>query len=386
MKCKFKYLRPVLFVAVALALPATATIAPTPERIGRYDFSYQIQAHSRVTPVQVFDDGVNTYFQFNGGGAVPAIFRVTEFGPELTIQTFEGPYLRVDGTAAQFLLRLGSASGSVTYMAAGRRGGAPGTEAVPALKPLMAPTWKAVVASSQPVAFTPSEAQPRALETNSYATPAKGDVIEWAAGASETEEHEYVFAKDSSSLSGSQLARLRRLAKSLSGNYKVVIIGRDDDGLKEGTAEARARFIAQALVKSGVRQSLVEGRIGGAVKSSGGWATHVRVIRTPIARQATRGLSVAPQAPLEAPPDGFALLVSDRNIAAAVNRWARATSYQIVWDAPEAGEPEINANYRLSATSMREAIDLLVQGMRAKGYDVNATIYKNRVVRLARGR
>lgn len=382
MRRSVNVLHPALLLSFALTLPATAAIAPTAERIGRYDFSYQIQAQARVTPVQVFDDGLNTYFQFNGGGAVPAIFRMTENGPELTIQTFEGPYLRVDGVAGQYLLRLGAASGRVTYTAGGRK-----TGHVEPVASTAEPEWKAVVASTEPVAFTPSEAHPRSLETNSYATPTKGDVVAWTAGLAETEEQEFVFAKDSSTLSASQLNRLRKLAKSLKGDYRVVIIGRDDDGLKEGTGEARAKNIAQVLSKSGVQQDRIEGRLGAPVKASGGWSTQVRVVRTPEVQAPIR-IQPQPQrlAPLEVPPGGFTLLASDHNIAGSLNRWARSINYQVVWDAPEIGEPQISADFRLNATSMKDAIEQLISGMRAKGYDVAATIYRNRVVRMAHGK
>lgn len=42
--------------------------------LGRYDFSYRIEGDARVAPVQIFDDGQQTFFQFRG--AQPAIFAI----------------------------------------------------------------------------------------------------------------------------------------------------------------------------------------------------------------------------------------------------------------------------------------------------------------------
>lgn len=374
-----------LVLCSLLALPVTAALGPSSERIGKYDFAYQIQAHSRVSPVQVFDDGQNTYFQFLGGGAIPAIFRITESGPELTAQSFDGPYLRVEGVAAQYTLRLGSAAGRVTYTAGGR----PTFNETPvaSLPPQAAPQWKQLVASTQPVAFTPSEARPTAIDTNSYATPTKGDIIDWNNSRSEKEDHEIVFSRGSDKLTKTQIQRLERIASSLSGEFSIVITGRDDDSLKEGLGEARARAIAHVFSKKGVAQSRIEGRLGGQTKAGDGWACNVSIVKTvkttPI--RLAQQVSQPTPAALEVPPEGFTLLPSDRNLAGVINRWARVTSYQVVWEATEMGEPEITGTGKLTAASMKEAMEVLVNGMRAKGYDVAVTIYKNRVIRIAKG-
>ena len=381
----------VALLCAFLSLPVTASIQQLgAEKVGRYDFAYQVHAHNRVRPVQVFDDGQNTYFQFGAGDAVPAIFRVTDDGPEMTAQSFEGPYLRVEGIASEYILRLGTASGRVLYTAQGRANpqlALPMSQ--PAPQPPGAPGWSRLVASTQPVAMTPSEARPKALETNSYATPTKGDVTKWSSVRVESEEHEVPFAKGAAELSKTQAAKFEKLIAGLSGDYTVVVIGRDDESLKENLAEDRAQHLAQVLVRKGVPKARIETKIGPQMRGTIGWATHVRIVRsvqTEVAiptRQQPQVVAAPSQVFAESPPDGFTFLPSDQTIAGAVRRWAKSTSYQIVWELPREVDPPILRPGRLRAENIKEAMEALEQGMKTKGYSIAVTIYKNRVIRIS---
>ena len=383
-------LRNVAVLASVLSFSVTASVPylASAERMGRYDFSYRVDAQPRVRPVQVFDDGANTYFQFLGGDAVPAIFRMTDDGPELTIQAFEGPYLRVEGVASQYLLKLGTSSGRVIYTAAGR---AP-LPTNPVYTPAQPPAWSAQVASLQSVALTPSDARPKAIDTNSYATPTKGDVTKWAPSRIEDEEYEILFSKDEEKLSRQYQSILERAIKSLSGDYTVIVIGRDDDAYKEGTADARARHIAEFMSAKGVTRSRIEVRTGGQKKAGGKWASTVRIVKTiptPIAAQQPPQAPVEPalsqQPRLEAPSAGFTFLPTDQTIGGAVRRWATETSYQLVWEVPKDADPAITSNGRLRASNMREAMEMVSSGLRNKGYPMEITIYRNRVIKVSPG-
>ncbi|CAN7626034.1 TrbG/VirB9 family P-type conjugative transfer protein [Acidovorax delafieldii] len=381
-------LRNVAVLAAVLSFSVTASVPQvrSADRMGRYDFAYRIDAQPRVRPVQVFDDGTNTYFQFQGGDAVPAIFKMTPAGPELTSQAFEGPYLRVDGIAQQYLLKLGQSSGRVEYTASGR-------DPVPNQPGYVAPekpAWSAQVASLQSVALTPSEARPRALDTNSYATPTRGDVTKWATTKIEDEEFEILFSKNEEKLPKQFMSILERAAKTLSGEFTIVVIGRDDDTYKEGTADARGRHIADFLVAKGIPRARIEVRTGGQKKVGDKWVSTVRFVKTistelqPVQpRQAQQAAPAVEAQKPEAPASGFTFLPADQTIGGAVRRWSAETGYQVVWELPRDADPAITGNGRLRATNMREAMEMVSSGLRLKGYPIEITIYRNRVIKIS---
>lgn len=88
-----------------------------------YDFSYRILGDRRVAPVQVFDDGRDTYIQFRAGQTVPAIFSVDAAGERLAEHRASGSYVIVAGTGRQLVMRIGDVSAAAQYEGAARRSG-----------------------------------------------------------------------------------------------------------------------------------------------------------------------------------------------------------------------------------------------------------------------
>src|SRR5690349_20063420 len=113
MKHKFSISRAavVLFTGGLCSL-AQGTGAPV---VGRYDFDYLLGGDQRARPVQVFDDGRNTYFQVRAGEAVPAIFALRSGVPELVVPAQEGPYVRVPQVHGRLLLQVGRAQAHVIH-------------------------------------------------------------------------------------------------------------------------------------------------------------------------------------------------------------------------------------------------------------------------------
>jgi hypothetical protein len=95
-------------LAGLLLVPATGS---GQDRIGAYDFSYQLSGDARVKPVHVFDDGKHTFFQFRIGEPVPAIFIEGASGTQLLVPQLEGPYVKVAAVSDGFALRLGFGGG-----------------------------------------------------------------------------------------------------------------------------------------------------------------------------------------------------------------------------------------------------------------------------------
>ncbi len=101
-------------------LCAHAAYAQAPAA-GAYDFSYRVSGDRRVAPVQVFDDGRNTYVQFKTGQTVPAIFTADDSGERLASYTSTSPYVVINGTTRELVMRIGGVSATAQYEGAPRR-------------------------------------------------------------------------------------------------------------------------------------------------------------------------------------------------------------------------------------------------------------------------
>lgn len=361
-------------ILVGLTLAASMAGAIASDHVGRYDFSYGVQADIRVRPIQIFDDGANTYFQFRPMDSLPAIFRVTQDGPVMLTLQVDGPYLRADGVGAEHLIRLGSATGRVTYARPGRF---TAISAPAAIDPAM---WTARGREGLPLSTAMEARSAVALEANSYATPAKGDKVQWASSQLQLDELAVGFSADSSRISPETSRKLKRLARDLEGDYLVRIIGRDDGNLKEGVDRARAKAIRELLIANGARSNQIKIEVGSPVKDGKVWLSHVIVERREVVAAPKTQIDT-PAKNAEAPMGGFKLLATDRTLSGALRRWAASTNYQVAWEIDV--DPPLQADGELLASTMHQAMESLAADMRSKSYDVKITIYANRVIRIA---
>jgi hypothetical protein len=83
------------------------------------------------------------------------------------------------------------------------------------------------------------------------------------------------------------------------------------------------------------------------------------------------------------PEGGFTLSTADKSIQFAVRRWAQALDYQVVWEAPAELDAPLSGALTLPGRNITEALDALVRGLKDKGYDLEVTLYANRVIRIA---
>lgn len=102
----------------------------------------------------------------------------------------------------------------------------------------------------------------------------------------------------------------------------------------------------------------------------------------PVAPTNAGAMPVIP-AYLEAPPSGFDLQVSDATISGSLRRWASATQYQVVWDVPPTLDAPVTRNMPVAAAHMRDALEQVLAALQRKGYDIQATVYSNRVIRFS---
>ena len=432
MKTKFP-ISPLALAVLVIGLCSVPARSADSARVGAYDFSYFLSGDARAKPVQVFDDGRNTYFQFRAGEAVPAIFAARTGAPELVVPTQEGPYVRVPELHGRFILQVGRAQANVVH-GGNERPDAPQVTSVAAngmAQPYTGagapPVGGRLVASLAPVAMTMGNET--ALNRNSYATPVKGDRVYWPERTEEV-EHSIGFARSAYVLSGDAQKAIVRVAQRAAPAARFTVIGRDDDSYKEGLERARADAMREALIKAGITSDRITVRTG--VMSSGQkgrlWESTL-MVETPqqppmmrpapapapaaaanrpsnpavrsnidalvrsgildhahaqalLARyQPTQAAPAAAAPAPEVPPGGFTLSAADKTVSGAVRRWAHALRFQLVWDAPAPMDAPIAGDATLQGQNLSEALDHLVRGLKEKGYALEVTIYANRVIR-----
>jgi hypothetical protein len=395
-------------------------------RVGSYDFSYVSSGDTRARPVQVFDDGRNTFFQFRSGEAVPAIFSSNDGVPELVVPANEGPYVRVPSVRGRFLLQVGRAQAHVIHVAGGRSD----APAIAAVSPSgitqpyaggALPRGGHLVASLAPVVA--STAADQAVDRNSYATPLKGDRVYWSESTSQT-EHGVSFSRGAYVLSAAARKTLAQLVSAAPPGSRFVAIGRDDDTYKEGLEQARADAIRSALIKAGVDHDRVSTRTGVMRKGKANQWDSTLVVEsqvsappmrmaqsTPLAggnpnvvanveallrsgvldeAQAQALLRrhnvprAAPAPTRDVPENGFTLTKGDKTVQGAIRRWAAALAYEVVWEAPAHLDAPIAGDATIAAPNLGEALGRLLRGLKEKGYTLEATIYANRVIRITK--
>lgn len=416
----------IVFVPTALGLSGL--------RVGQYDFGYLTSGDLRSTPIQVFDDGKNTYFQFRAGDPIPAIFANKAGSVNLVVPVFEGPYVRVGETSGRFTLQLGKSQAQVVYGGANRDDVPKITEVAPngmtaayrGIPPSTNSGVRLLASLGSPAQFIGAES----LDSNSYATPVKGDRVTWKESEVQTIEKQVYFVKGITIMGPAAKAAIAALLPQAKESTSIVVVGRDDESEKEGLDKARANVIRNALIAAGISADKISVKTGvqGSTKDKL-WPSDIRmekVLPTAVSRpssqaslpdsmdrsqhvrsnlealvrsgvltkdQAQAILQRSSSAPAqqatsvqsEVPTEGFQFRAADRSVSETLRRWASTTAYQIVWEAPPHLDAPITGDAPLVAGSMKEAVERVVSGLNKSGYDLQATIYSNRVIRITPG-
>ncbi len=402
-------------IGVAL-LVVTPVIGSGANRLGGYDFTYEVKGDSRVKPIQVFDNGQVTYFQFRSGEPVPAIFAETNAGPVLSMPAFEGPYIKVQVVAGGYSLKLGSGYARVTYQGGGRVNYAPPETDRPNVNTMsrLDEAAKAINATYQVRSATPAPIHENpALERDSYATPIKGDRVEWTAGAKLSREYPVMFPAGTVKMQSDAVkAFVRMLPEDLANSY-FEIQGRDDHTFKEELPSKRASAVADLLVSRGVPRENIRMKVGNPLPSEENakhvtgasirWLTQApapsRPEEDPIAELLARykqgrisradlvkELSAArPQVPSRSSgltavqaQTTWQVLKSDETMERLLRRWGHSSGWNVDWrNAPEI---RITADSVVSKPDFITAADLVITQAKAVGYRLKAAAYKNNVL------
>jgi len=361
-----------------LLLLATALFA-SQVRAAAYDFSYVAQGDVEVRPVQVFDDGAKTYFQFIGS-VVPVIVARSGTQEQLVEAHRAGQLLAVPALAGTFQIRYANLVSTVRYIGAPRAMKLP----EPATSQPVATTFGA---DATPVVIPPSRHGP--------VQPVKGpsDLVDF-----HDRETLVSFARGTTTLT-KDAARKILLGLMGSGTVeRVVIVGRDDAAYVEGTARARGHSIRDRVIAAGVPGEKVvvkemPARDGETQTVHSDMVVTWARVRTPAPRieSAASGLGERKTLPLvgqsqevqRVPGPAFTMSPADKTLAGAVRRWTKELGYELVWDAAAEVDAAITGEASFEARNIKEALDILVRGLKEKGYEVEVTIYSNRVIRFA---
>lgn len=381
---------------LALALSfATAAVAQTPSApirpgVGLFDFQYEIGGDSRALPLNVFDDGTYTYFQFREGAVLPAIFGATLQGPVLLQPQSAGPYVRVPAVAREFILQMGRAQARIAYGGPARRNGVAVMADAP---PISAPV---------PVASEVKPVNPADWKSHSYATPVAGDVVSWSLAPSKPTLVSIGFPRGDEVVTVGSRATLQAIAEVADQVESVHIIGRDDPSELDQLADRRAKVIESELIALGVPPSKITKGIGAPIASSvnkGVWVSTVAYTlraRAPAEKPMTpwtqqspftaqisvpevMGLAVRPPVPAPA----LTLQPADRTVPEATQRWAKAAGWGIQWDLPAT----ISERMRITSDASYDpafdvAVGQVVAGLQALGYPIRATVHPNKFIRI----
>lgn len=240
------------------------TFAAVAAGAAQFNFSYQFGGERKILPLQVFDDGTNTYFQFRQSNAmVPVI--MSESGGQSYVSNYSvyGPYVVVPGVASSYRLKFGALEASIVQTGGRATVAVPTPENPAAASPLIAvaTTAEPRTVATRYVSYGPVNPVVGAgVPAASVGRNSQVDVAGIVAGGAVT--FRIPFAVDSSKLTPSSMKAISEALRGQDEIGSVTVIGRDDHNYKDGVAADRARVLAGALVRYGVPEGRITQRVG----------------------------------------------------------------------------------------------------------------------------
>jgi len=148
------------------ALRDGAAFVPTGASIGQYHFAWKLSGNRAVAPLQVFDNGRQTWLQFPPGQPIPAVFARLPQGDQLLIPTTGSAGLvMLDGVWPQLIIRGGALQSMALRM--------PDTESAAVVPSAPVPPPPAPVLPATPVSpVTPTTAVTTPGHTTASLPPA----------------------------------------------------------------------------------------------------------------------------------------------------------------------------------------------------------------------
>jgi hypothetical protein len=314
---------------MALALTCAAPSIADDVSPGGYDFSYTNRGDRAIWPIQVFDNGFESYFQFNPEKTMPAIFAIAPCGSKVLLTPQQkGPYLVVPGMYSKFSLQIGQKKATVDYS---------GEKMIPLEENVANEPNCTATASLQRTSLRGSVASPKSMHT--AVAPIAGDPAF---------EHQVNMVQ----------------TKRTSGSLTLQTSAADP---VHATASAPVHA-SQPITKAQVEQ----------IKASA--PAPVRVETFSVASN-TVSASPSPATDIASPPaepagQRWQVRVEDVRLATTFERWAKQAGYRIQWDADKHVLVEATPTFY---GSFEDAITqaLSTPGIRNSSYPLEACAYDN---------
>ena len=359
------------FAIAAIALSVVSFCRA--ELVDNYNFKYSGDGQKSLLPVQVFDDGKKTIFQFRPGQRIPAIF-VEQDGSWLHAPLMQdGAYYSVPKTGREFKLKIGHSEASVKYTGNDRG----------SLK----------VNGSNSV-----------LENRSYSTAAKGDTFKWTHDV-EVGEQSVVFLKKTSKVTTNSSRQFAALARKLLDAKSIDVYGYssidDDSAIDADLGRRRVDAIVNSLTSFGVDRSKIKVSVNvyGASEAQGGeigarieYAIH-KQSRPAIHVLSNKG-ETAPLVAIEKPKQEnhrlttigkqlYRIEKSDKSILDVLKRWGSASGWNVIG----VNFPHITFNesvdQEIAYGTFLEAVEKMKEGLVRKGYTkVDGKAYSDNVIEI----
>lgn len=362
----------------AINAQASVDESATARKTGTFNFEYAKRGEARLLPLQVFDDGRNTYFQFRGGNqVVPAILVDNGDVQYTAAPTPHGPYVVIAGVNRRYLLGYNTLRAEVLHSSAlaSASGGEMRTAAETGQP-------RAIKVATQ---LTMSSPPARAIPTFGATAPVVGDGgdANLAMAPQSSNSLRVPFSVNSTALSKPAIEMIRK-AMQQGEVVGASIVGRDDENFREGVAFGRAKAIADLLVRYGVPRSAIATREGfplegmranrptsdlvlrfapravraSAMSDATTIASSLALIQRGLMGLARLGAlsettatgiygwvsrsvmhtgserpTNAPDRSLESAEEQFVMTAEDATMRQALERWARAAGYSVEWTA-----------------------------------------------------
>ena len=366
-----------------------------PQRMGNYDFSYDLTGAQKVRPVQVFDDGVSTFFQFRSGEPIPAIFANSQAGLVMQVPEIQGPYARVPGVARNYTLRIGYGVGQVNYASeAGQStksintlgsqvvyadGSANTGMRMAAMTPMDRLASLGAVTSVPKTVFNPEPSPRIGLALNSYATPIKGDLAQFneKSTSAKAEETEVPFISNISRLGPIGRGTVQNAAKSYTSGSQVELSGRDDGVKGQSLFSSRIKTIVDLLVVSGVPRSAIA--IKEVATRSPGRTSHGSGIYISVQGARAQPVAIQPHSGFqEASINTWKLRATDGNVQRLLQRWADDAGWRLIWK--NGPDVMITGDAELVRDGFVSAADYVLAQAASFGHRIKGRAYNNKVL------
>lgn len=357
-----------------------------PKRMGNFDFAYEISGESKLRPLQVFDNGSWTFFQFRAGEAIPAIFASQSGAMVMLLPEVEGLYTKVPGVSNKYALKIGVAMGEVIHT--GDRTGqvltspasrVSGTNATLSQSPTLS---KSVLSGDISYRI--------ALDTNSYAMPIKGDLAEFPkndapstqTGDLKKVETDIPFSVGSSKLGRGGVRLVKEYALEFKPGGSVLLIARNDSAEKQTLADKRNKSVVDLLVASGVPRKAISFKntdeVLGTAASSAAKGVSLSVFPSSQFAVSAANAGVRHTGFQEVAKSSWRMLEKDQTVQRVLQRWADEAGWRLIWK--NGPEIKIVGDAELVRDGFVSAADYLISQSRSFGHRINGKVYSNKVL------